>query len=107
MLNTVLGVVLAAAMIISLSMLTTIEQPPQDFQATEKSLRSQPSIAAPSNESMGAGQLKTKEAPQYQSTLAAPDKISAKIDPVTVGTPFALALLTGVGVFLVVRSRVK
>ncbi len=104
-LSTILGVVLAAAMIISLSTFATIEQPQQTMRATENPPKAGPSFAGPSNESIAAGQA--QEANQDKLAVISPESISVKIDPVTVGTPFALALLAGVGVFLVVRSRVK
>ncbi|MBI2938635.1 MAG: hypothetical protein HYY22_10575 [Thaumarchaeota archaeon] len=100
-LSTILGVVLAAAMIISLSTFTTVEQPPRTVQAN---------VAPSDNQSMMKGLAESKPAEQAASqdqwTLEL-GKTSVTADPTTVGAPFALALLAGVGVFLVVKRRVK
>src|SRR3990172_7938495 len=101
-LSTILGVVLAAAMIISLSTFTTVEQPPRTVQAN---------VAPSDNQSMMKGLAESKPAEQAASqdqwTLELGKTSVTAADPTTVGAPFALALLAGVGVFLVVKRRVK
>ncbi len=99
-LSTILGVVLAAAMIISLSTFTTVEQSPRTVQAN---------VAPSDNQSMkGLAESKPAEQAASQDQWALElGKTPVTADPTTVGAPFALALLAGVGVFLVVKKRMK
>ncbi len=107
MLSTILGVVLAAAMIVSLSALTTVEQSPAAMRSAEQP----PPEAAPSVKGPGGAEDKSaeqaQEGPQDQMRLATSEAAPVAVDPTMVGTPFALALLAGASVFLLVKKRVK
>jgi cytoskeletal protein RodZ len=107
-LSTIIGVVLAVAMMISISTLTAVEQQPEATRAVEQppqSIQAQPQPGEPSLENKAAGQ--EQAAPQDQSVLAANANTSIMVDPTVVATPFALALLAGAGVFLIMKKRVK
>jgi len=103
LLNTILGVILAASLVTGLSSLNTFTQSQND------------TLVMPSNEDQelkaGAAdeRLPVMEASPVEDQTLELDKGSVVVafDPMNVGTPFAVAMASGLAVFTLVRRKIQ
>ncbi len=107
LLNTILGVILAVSMTVGLATLSTLNQTSTTIQAEAPVEELAPKIG----DAQGERSLDIEAAPSEEQAFASIEEgsgleVFTTIDPVNLGTPFAVALIAGLATFMIVRSRV-
>jgi hypothetical protein len=97
LMNAIVGIMLATGMIVGLSFFTDVSQQSSSMEAQDQLMAPKSSDRALAGEAV----------PMEEWDLVAPESESVQVDPATISTPFAVALLAGVSVFLIVRKRVE
>ncbi len=101
LLNTLLGVMLATSMIVGLTALKPFAQPPTATVSPEDTRK------APMVEGEAANKsLTTRATPQEKIATSTDESKFAAVDPVRLGAPFTIAILTGLVVYMMAKRRV-
>lgn len=99
--NTLLGVMLAASMIVGLTALKPFAQP------SAATLPPEDARKAPMVEGEAANKsLTTRATPQEKVSTSTDESKFAAVDPVRLGAPFTIAVLTGFVVYMMVKRKV-
>ncbi len=107
LLNITLGITLAVAMTVGLSALTPFSETQTSIQSGAPPEESAPKLEAEGGERPLAADAAPQEERAFSSLRAESGlEVLTTIDPVSVGTPFTVALIAGLATFMIVRRRV-
>jgi hypothetical protein len=105
LLNTTLGIVLAASMVLGLSSISSISNTSEDILRDTSPIESAPKMQEGDNESSIVAGGEPMEEKAFSTQDESDISLFSNEEPLKFGTPFTIAFVFGLVAFIIVRSR--